>query len=834
MVDKRNSEGRLRRLVMIGNGMAGVRAIEEVLAINPDLFEITIFGAEPYPNYNRILLASILSGEKTIEDITLNEKSWYEENNITLHLGKEVTEIQRGYRKVIASDGTEAAYDILIIATGSTPFVIPIPGADKEGVLTFRDLRDCKQMIEASKIYKKASVIGGGLLGLEAARGLMNLGMEVTVIHDQAELMNMQLDEVAASMLQKELEAQGMHFKTACLTTEILGNGRVTGLSFNDDTELRTDLVVMAVGIRANTALAKQAHLHCERGIIVNDYMQTYTDPSIYAVGECVEHRGKTYGLVAPLFEQARILAYHITGQGLKTYTGSEVSTKLKVSGVDVFSAGEFQVAAPAEGEEEKETIEFIDRGGGVYKKLVIDGDRLAGAVLYGDTADGVRLFQMIQAGTDISSQRATLIFGNPSLGDAGHSGINLVANMTPDTIVCGCNGITKQAIEDAITKEGLTTRQEVTSCTKAGGSCGGCEPLIDQILASVLGSSFAKAEGETPICGCTDLAHDYVKSMIRRDSLTTVAAAMATLEWKGEGCRVCRPALNYYVQMAFPDEAQDDPGSRHVNERLHANIQKDGTFSVVPRIYGGLTSPEELARIAKVASEHQVPAIKFTGGQRIDLLGVTKENLPGIWKALDTPSGYAYAKALRTVKTCVGNQWCRFGTQDSMGFGIELEKTLERLWTPAKLKLAVSACPRNCAEASIKDIGVVGVEGGWEIYCGGNGGVRLRGAELLCTTDTTEEATEIIKAYVQLYREDARYGERTSQWTEKTGLNNIKEKVVEDTENRAALIERLEEAIEASGRDPWEHLISNSESQRPRHGLSFKTLTIDGEVTER
>jgi len=623
-----------------------------------------------------------------------------------------------------------------------------------------------------------------------------------------------------------------MLFKTACLTKEILGNGRVTGLSFNDGTTLDTDLVIMAVGIRANTALAKKAHLLCERGIVVNDYMQTYTDPSIYAVGECIEHRGKTYGLVAPLFEQARILAYHITGQGLKTYTGSEVSTKLKVSGVDVFSAGEFQISE--EEKDEKDTIEYTDRAAGIYKKLVIDDNRLAGAVLYGDTADGVRLFQMIQAGTDISAQRNTLIFGNSAMGDAGHSGISLVANMSPDTIVCGCNGITKKAIEDAIAKEGLTTRQEVTGCTKAGGSCGGCEPLIDQILASVLGSSFAKAEGETPICGCTELAHDYVKAMIRRDSLTTVAAAMATLEWKGEGCRICRPALNYYVQMTFPGEARDDPGSRHVNERLHANIQKDGTFSVVPRIYGGLTSPQELANIAKVASEHNVPAIKFTGGQRIDLLGVSKEKLPSIWKALDTPSGYAYAKALRTVKTCVGNNWCRFGTQDSMGFGIELEKMLERLWTPAKLKLAVSGCPRNCAEASIKDIGIVGVEGGWEIYCGGNGGVRLRGAELLCTTATTEEAADIIKAYVQLYREDARYGERTSTWTEKTGLNNIKEKVVEDAENRAALAERLEEAIEAVRRDPWKSLIAGSESRDTQRGPSFKALTIEGEVTER
>jgi nitrite reductase (NADH) large subunit len=831
MADKKRAK---KRLVMIGNGMAGVRAIEEVLDINPELFDITIFGADKHPNYNRILLSSILSGEKTIEDITLNTTDWYKDNNITLYLNKEITEIQRGYRKVVAADGTTVAYDTLIIATGSKPFILPLPGIDKKGVLSFRDLGDCAQMIEASKTYKKASVIGGGLLGLEAARGLMDLGMDVTVIHDQPTLMNMQLDKVAASMLQKELETQGMQFKTATLTKEILGNGHVTGLSFKDDSEIATDLVIMAVGIRANTDLAKKAHLLCQRGIVVNDYMQTYTDPSIYVVGECAQHRERVYGLVAPLFEQARILAYHITGQGLRTYDGSEVSAKLKVSGIDVFSAGEFQTPEKTEDspEDSRDTIEYIDQAGGIYKKLILDGNRLAGVVLYGDTSDGVRLFQMIQANTDISAQRGTLILGNPNLGDAGHSGISQVANMLPETIVCGCNGITKKTIEDAITKEGLTTRQEVTGCTKAAGSCGGCEPLIDQILASVLGSSFAKAAGKTPLCGCTEFTHDDVKASIRNNSLTSVAATMATLEWKGEGCRVCRPALNYYVQTAFPETARDEPASRHVNERLHANIQKDGTFSVVPRIYGGLTSPEELARIAKVARKYKVPAIKFTGGQRIDLLGVAKENLPALWKALKTPSGFAYAKALRTVKTCVGNKWCRFGTQDSMGFGIELEKELEGIWTPAKLKLAVSGCPRNCAEASTKDIGIVGVEGGWEVYCGGNGGIRLRGAELLCTSDTTEEATIIIKAYVQLYRTDARYGERTSTWIERVGLNTIKEKVVNDVESRAALATRLDEYTSTIGDDPWKTLASTSKANASEANLRFKSFNIEEEKT--
>ncbi len=806
-----------KKLVMIGNGMAGMKAIEEIIDINPDLFDITVFGAERHPNYNRVLLSSVLAGEMTVEDIILNDEEWYRKNNITLHLGKPVVEIQRGYRKVVAADGTTAAYDCLVIATGSKPFILPLPGVDKEGVITFRDIYDCERMMEASARYRKAAVIGGGLLGLEAAKGLVNLGMEVTVIHDRKTLMNMQLDEVAGEMLRESLEEQGMRFRTSTLTKRILGDERVRGLEFEDGSRLECDIVVMAVGIRPNKDLAEGARLFCNRGIVVNDYMQSITDPSVYAVGECVEHRGKTYGLVAPLFEQARILAYHITGQGLKTYTGSVVSTKLKVSGVDVFSAGDF------EGNGSSDTVMYLDRKGGIYKKIVIKDERIIGAVLFGDTADGTRLFQMMQDGTDVSEQRSTLLFGNTMLGDAGHSGLAQVSMMSPDTIVCGCNGVTKKMIEDAVVKHGLTTRKEVTGCTKAAGSCGGCGPLVDQILVSILGSSFARSANAMPLCDCTELTHDEVKEEIRRRRLLTVGGAMRALEWKGEGCDTCRPALNYYVQSIWPKETRDDPASRLVNERMHANIQKDGTFSVVPRMYGGLTTPEELMRIARVASEYNVPAVKLTGGQRIDLLGIKKEDLTAVWRALGMESGYAYAKALRTVKTCVGSRWCRFGTQDSMGLGINLEKMLERVWAPAKLKLSVSGCPRNCAEASIKDLGIVGVDGGWEIYCGGNGGVRVRVAELLCTVRDADEVMEIAKAYVQLYREDAHYGERTSVWIERVGLDRVKRAVVDDLDSRGALAARLDEYIETLGEDPWKARI-REEEERP----GMKPIKID------
>jgi len=807
-----------QKLVMIGNGMAGVRAIEEVLKASPDMFDITIFGAEKYPNYNRIMLSPVLAGDTTIDDIILNDEQWYRDNDITLHMGIRIKEIQRGYKQVVTEDGVVTKYDQLIIATGSNPFIIPIKGHDKEGVMAFRDIDDCDKMFEAAKKYKKAAVIGGGLLGLEAAKGLLNLGMEATVIHDQATLMNMQLDSVAGTMLRDELEKQGMRFKVSTLTTEVLGEERVTGLSFKDGSTLGCDLLIMAVGIRPNMALAKEAGLFCNRGIVVNDYMQTVTDPSIYAVGECAEHRGIAYGLVAPLFEQAKVLAYQITGQGLKTYEGSVVSTKLKISGVDVFSAGDFMGTPGAD------VIELMDRVGGVYKKIVLEDDKIKGVVMFGDTADGPTFFQWMQDGKNVSEQRSTMLFSASGLGDSGHSGIDLAAEMADETIVCGCNGISKKNIVDVIVNDGLTTRKEITACTKAAGSCGGCAGLVDQILASTLGTAFVESEHD-PICTCTDLNHEQVKEQIKTKQLTMVREVMNVLDWKSEGCQVCRPAINYYIGMIWPENSEDDRSSRIANEKMHANIQKDGTFSVIPRIYGGETTPDDLIRIATVAKKYHVPTVKITGGQRIDLLGVKKEDLTAMWKDLDMPSGYAYGKALRTVKTCVGSQWCRFGTQDSTALGIHLEKQLERIWFPAKVKLGVSGCPRNCAEATIKDIGIVGVEGGWEISTGGNGGVHVVATELLCLVETAEEVEQICKAYLQHYRETGRHNERCAPWQKRVGLESIKKVVVDDLENRQNLVNRLQVYVDTQDKDPWAERVEDA--AQPKVFNEYRSIDI-------
>lgn len=804
-----------QKLIMIGNGMAGMRAIEEILEIDSDLYDITVFGAEKTPNYNRILLSSVLAGETTLKDIIINDEDWYKDNNIELHLGKKITEIQRGYKKIIAEDGVEFEYDKLIIATGSNPFIIPIPGVNLKGVVTFRNIGDCDKMIEASKNFKVASVIGGGLLGLEAAKGLLNLGMEVTVIHDQDYLMNMQLDKTASTLLKKELEDQGMKFLLRTLTSEICSDpesdeGRVSGLKFTDGSTLKCDLVAMSVGIRPNIELAQKSHLYTNKGIIVNDYMQTVTDTAIFSVGECIEHRNTTYGLVAPLFEQAKILAYHLTGRGFKTYEGSVTSTKLKVSGVNVFSAGNFH------SEEGTDTIEFLDKSKGVYKKIVLKDDVIQGAVMFGNTKEGSRIFQLMTDSSIIDdAQRQSLIFSSANIGDIGHSGINEAAQMTPETIVCGCNGVTKHHIVTAIKEQGLTSRDDIVTCTKAAGSCGGCATIVDDILASVLGSTMEGASLNKPICKCTKLNHEELKDNIRQMTLTSVKEVISVLDWTTEGCHVCRPAINYYLEMTDPHKAVEDRYSRVANERIHGNIQKDGTYSVIPRIYGGLTKGDELIKMGEVANKYNITDVKITGAQRIGLFGVKKEDLLNVWEDLGMPSGFAYGKALRMVKTCVGNKWCRFGTQDAMDLGIKLEKIFGRIWTPAKTKMAVSGCPRNCAEASIKDIGVVGVEGAFEIYIGGNGGVTVRAGDLLCNATTEEEVINIVKAYTQFYRENARHNERTAPWIERVGLQTIKDAVVEDLEKRDALIARIDDYLSTLKEDPWnERIIEKHESE--------------------
>ena len=792
-------QGPRMKLVMVGNGMAGVRTLEELLKLAPDLYDITVFGSEPHPNYNRILLSPVLAGEQTVDDIVLNPLDWYAEHNIHLHMGRKVVKIDRKERKVFADDGTEAGYDRLLLATGSNPFILPVPGKDLPGVISFRDIADVDAMIRASSQYRHAVVIGGGLLGLEAANGLMKRGMDVTVVHIAPWLMERQLDEPAARLLQKSLEAKGMKFLLQKQTAELVAgpDGRVASIRFKDGSEAAADLVVMAVGIRPNTELAESAGLHCNRGIVVNDTMQTF-DPRIYSIGECAAHRGIAYGLVAPLFEQAKVCANHLAHYGIGRYQGSVTSTKLKVTGIDLFSAGDFI------GGEGTEAILYSDPIGGVYKKLVIKDNKLVGGVMYGDTVDGAWYFSLLRDGKDITELRDHLMFGQDHCGNLGHQGINKAATMTDDMEVCGCNGVCKGDIVKAIREKGLFTLEDVRKHTKASSSCGSCTGLVEQILAVTAGGDYSATPRTKSMCGCTDHTHEAVRAAIRENKLLAIPQVMTFMEWRTpNGCASCRPALNYYLISTWPGEAEDDPQSRFINERAHANIQKDGTYSVIPRMWGGQTTPSELKRIAIVAEKYNIPTVKVTGGQRIDLLGVKKEDLPNVWADLDMPSGHAYGKALRTVKTCVGSEWCRFGTQDSTQMGIDLEKVFFKMWAPHKVKLAVSGCPRNCAEVAIKDVGVIGVDSGWEIYVAGNGGIKTEVAQFLVKVKTTEEVLEYSGAFLQLYREEARYLDRTVHYVERVGLDYVKKKILDDADNRRALYDRLIFALSVE-KDPW------------------------------
>lgn len=788
-------------LVVIGNGMAGLRAVEELLKRAPESYRITIFGAEPRVNYNRIMLSPLLAGEQTFEDIVLNDQDWYSDNGITLISGDPVEAIDREARSVTARSGRCLHYDRLLIATGSQPIMIPVPGAEREGVITFRDVDDVDAMVEAAQTHERAVVIGGGLLGLEAAAGLNRRSMSTSVVHLADHVMERQLDSAAAHLLQEELGARGIEVLTGANTKEITGDERVTGVKLEDGRALPADLVVMAVGIRPNAALAEAAGLATNRGIEVTDDMRT-SDPDILAVGECVEHRGVCYGLVAPLFDMAKTAADTLAEAESSGYQGSMTGTQLKVSGVDLYSAGDFQ------GDEESEDIVFRDAARGVYKRIVLKDNRISGLVLYGDTGDSAWYFQLMKEGADISELRDTLAFGQAFASGAAASPGEQVAALPDDAEICGCNGVCKSEILDAVSTYGLSSVEEVKVQTKASASCGSCAGLVEQLLAVTLGDSYEAQNGPKPICACTQHDHDSLRRLILAKGLKSIPEVMQQLEWiTPDGCASCRPALNYYLLCAWPGEYIDQPRSRFVNERVHANIQKDGTYSVVPRMWGGQTSPRELRAIADVAEKFDIPTVKVTGGQRIDLLGVQKEDLPAVWADLNAAgmvSGHAYGKALRTVKTCVGSEWCRFGVQDSTSLGIRLEELTWGSWMPHKFKMAVSGCPRNCAEATIKDFGVVAVDSGWELHIGGNGGMKVRACDFLCKVDSADEAVEYCLAFIQLYREEARYLERTAPWVERVGLEHVKARIVEDAEAREVLHQRFLESQEHSQSDPW------------------------------
>jgi nitrite reductase (NADH) large subunit len=793
------------KLVVIGNGMSGLRTIEDLLEINKDKYEITIYGEEPHVNYNRIMLSYILSCEKTFEDTIINHQSWYEQNNITLNKGDKVISIDKNSKTIKSQSGKIESYDKLLIATGSKAFIPKTKGSQLENVIAFRTKADVDAIISTIRKDKTAVVVGGGLLGLEAAYGIAMHGIKTILVHRSGSILSQQLDSTGGRLLQKNLESYGIEFKLNTTIDEISGDGIVENVSFTDGVSVESNLVVFATGIVPNTQIAKEAELYTNKGIIVDDFLKT-NDDSIFAIGECVEHKGNTYGLVAPLYEQAKVLAKVLANKKTDGYDGSTLSTRLKISGVDLFSAGDYL------GDVTTEDLILLDEKVGIYKKLVIYDNKIIGIVLYGDTADASWYLKLLKEHTDISDLRTKILFGKSALsGDSGHGGNDINA-MSDDEEVCGCNGVCKGDIVKAIKEQDLKSLSDVKSCTKAGASCGSCLGLVEQILVNTLGDEYNACE--EGICSCTTLGHKDIKKAVDDGEFETVYDVFKSLEWNTQdGCSKCRPAINYYLLVKYNDDKyKNDKRSALVNDRMYANIQKDGTYSVVPRIWGGLTSPQELKDIANIAVKYDVPTVKFTGGQRLDMLGVKKEQLAPMWKDLNDAgfvSGQAYAKGLRTVKTCVGNTWCRFGTQDSMGMGVIIEKLTWGSWTPHKFKIAVSGCPRNCAEATIKDLGIIGVDSGWEISIAGNGGIKVRVTDFLCKVETDEELLTYVKAFMQFYREDAHYLERTAHWVERTGLQYVKD-VMLDKQKVAYYALRFEISQKSAQVDPWAKAIED------------------------
>jgi nitrite reductase (NADH) large subunit len=792
-----------RTLAVIGNGMAGARFVEDVLARGGlSTFDIVMFGDEPYGNYNRILLSNVLSGVHDAGDIFLNPLAWYDDNGVTLHAGVRVEAIDRARKTLHASGGITVAYDHLVLATGSSPFIPKIEdvrtktGAFKRGVFVFRTLDDCGDIVRYAGAAKKAVIVGGGLLGLEAARGLLERGLEVHVVHLMAHLMEMQLDATAGLLLRQALERLGVHVHLETTTRAVLGDDSVTGVVFEDGSTLDCDLVVLSAGIRPNAELARSAGLHVGRGIVVGDDLASPDDADVFAIGECAEHRGRTYGLVAPLWEQARVLAERLTGRAPDAvYEGSRVATKLKVMGLDLVVMGE-----PVAMEEGDEEVTYVEPKRGVYKKLVVRGGKLLGAILLGDASGAPQLLQTFDRARALPESRAELLFAGAST-DANQA--TSAADLADDAQICNCNGVSKAQISAAV-RAGKRSLEVLCHATRAGTGCGTCKKDVRAILESVAGDTAADDPSVHFYVPGIPLTKPELVLVVRAKKLYSVSSVFAALA-NGNEDAASKPGLASLLKTVWGKEYVDERDARGINDRVHANIQKDGTFSVVPRIFGGVTSPRQLRLIADVAERHHAKMVKLTGGQRIDLLGIPKDRLPAVWRELGMPSGHAYTKAVRTCKTCVGTELCRYGVGDSTSLGIAIEERFQGLESPGKMKLATAGCPRNCSEATTKDIGAVAIEGGrWEIYVGGAAGARVRKGDRLCVVDSHDEVLRIVGRFMQHYRECAKYLERTYDFVERVGIGELHRVLIDDGDGICARLDAdIQTAVEALV-DPW------------------------------
>lgn len=809
------------KLVVVGNGMAGARAVEEVLIRGGgDQFDIVMFGDEPYGNYNRILLSNILSGAQDASEIFINPLDWYRENNIVLHAGAPVVDIDRAARVVTSEVGVRETYDKLLIVTGSRAFIPPIPGVYgpdkrlKPGVFGFRNIDDCNGIIARAQQSSRAAVIGGGLLGLEAARGLLTHDCEVHVVHLAAHLMEMQLDAPGGAMLKTSMERMGVNVHLEKSTSEVLGEDCVTGLAFNDGSTLDCDMLVIAAGIRPNAEIGRRAGLTVERAIVVDNHMRSVDDPDVYVVGECAQHRGRVYGLVAPLWEQGKVFADHITQRNLDAaYHGSKLATKLKVMGVELASMG---IMEPLEGDE---LIQFTEPKKGTYKKLIVRNGRLVGGILMGDISKAAYLMQAFDRDAPLPKERLSLLFdfGAPSQKIT-------IDEMPADMQVCNCNGVTKAALGACVAAGNRTTKAAMDA-TRAGKGCGSCKNLVAEVVLWFCGGEVEEDPSIHYYVPGVPLTKPQLIATLRDQNLKSVSAVFEALAGGMEDA-ASKPALASLLATIWNDQYEDERDARFINDRVHGNIQKDGTFSVIPEMPGGVCTPDELMRIAEVSVKYKVPLVKLTGGQRIDLLGIPKDQLPAVWSALGMPAGSAWGKSYRTCKSCVGTDFCRYGLGDSMGLAYKIEKRFRGIDSPAKLKLAAAGCPRNCSEALIKDVGFVAIgDGKWEIYIGGAGGAHVRKGDLMCTVDSEDSAIAYGGRFMQFYRENAKWRERTYDFVARVGIERIRAVVVDDCEGIGAALDAAMQSSVDAAYDPWK------EATAPKTANQFASVISAAEA---
>ncbi|MFK7897791.1 MAG: nitrite reductase large subunit NirB [Myxococcota bacterium] len=794
-------------IIVVGNGMVGHRFCETLAEQGATKsFSLIVFGEETRPAYDRVGLSGFFDG-KTAEDLSLTTTDWYAENEIELILGDAVIEIDRDAKEVVSASGRRVAYDRLVLATGSSPFVPPVFDHGLEGVFVYRTIED----LEAIQAYalrpevSRAAVLGGGLLGLEAAKATVDLGLETHVIEYGQRLMQRQVDAAGGALLIRAIESLGVHVLTDTNTETVVGEHAVSALQFSSGAELETDMVVVSAGIRARDDLARAAELEVgERGGVVIDNTLRTSDPSIYAIGECAVHSGTIYGLVGPGWEMARTLAQRFIGEELE-FEGADMSTKLKLMGVDVASFGD--PFADEDGVAARKVV-IEDAVAGVYQKLTLsaDGERLLGGILVGDASPYLSLLRTTREKSAVPPRPHQLLTGVP---DASSD----AAGLPDEAQICSCNNVSKGQILGFIREDDLDNLADVKTCSKAGTGCGGCLPLVKNILDEELAR--AGRSVDRSLCEHFAYSRQELFEIIKIGRLESFDALLES-HGKGSGCEVCRPAVASILASTWNDPILNHYAIQDTNDRFLANIQRGGTYSVIPRVPAGEITPEKLIVLGEVAKEYDLYC-KITGGQRIDLLGARVEDLPRIWRALieaGFESGHAYGKALRTVKSCVGSAWCRFGVQDSTAFAIRVEERYRGIRAPHKLKSAVSGCIRECAEAQSKDFGLIATESGWNLYLGGNGGSTPRHADLIATDLSEDEAIQLIDRFIMYYIHTANPLERTARWLDRLegGLETLKAVIIDDALGLCESLEHDMASLVATYQCEWREVVENPE----------------------